>query len=140
MFIGVFKQSNCGLRKYLLLVYFAVSELSLASRKSLYVWPLTTHKLLVQVSRFVNASKNPTIKVKRKTLFARTPFYCCNFWGTQNRDKSTWTMKQVCSFDLDIYNLLGPINNNLRYFVAKSVCRKLRVLRCKIFCPKFLSV
>ena len=29
------------------------------------------------------------------------------------------------------------INHNLRYFVAKSVCRNLRVLRCKIFCPKF---
>ena len=44
------------------------------------------------------------------------------------------------SHDLHVYDLLGPINHNLRYFVAKSVCRNLRVLRCKIFCPKFLSV
>ena len=94
-YIEVFQQSNSMLGKFLHIVHFAVLESSLASRKTLFVWPLTTHKLLVQVSRFVNASKIPTIKVKRKALFARTPFYCCNFWGTQTRDKSTWTTKHL---------------------------------------------
>ena len=35
---------------------------------------------------------------------------------------------------------IGPINLNLRYFVAKSVCHNLRVLWCKFYSPKILSV
>ena len=43
------------------------------------------------------------------------------------------------SHDLDLYCLLGPINLDLRYFVAKSVCHNLRVLRCKFYSPKKMT-
>merc|ERR1712015_456590 len=66
----------------------------------------------------------------------------CNYTHTNvtQRIPSFYTQCVVLHTVCSLCNLLGPINHNLRYFVAKSVCRNSRVLRCKIFCPKFLPV
>ena len=49
--------------------------------------------------------------------------------------KPSVLLHSVCSFT-HIYYLLCPINHDLRYFVAKSVCRNLRAFRCKFFLQK----